>query len=101
MSKLWAHTDCASPTSHGSLRFLFVITSEVDLLGGLPLSFCKPSNSLGRCAFPPWGRKEGTCFRLVPLAPHEMLNLQQCCLWVRLFWPDIPALGGICSHHMP
>lgn len=78
MSKLWVFTDCVSPTSHGSLRYFSVITSKGDLLSGFPLSFCRPSDSLGKCAFLPWGGKEGTCFRLVPLAPHEVVNLQQC-----------------------
>lgn len=38
MSKLWVSRDCASLTSHGSVRYFSFITSKGDMLGGFPLS---------------------------------------------------------------
>lgn len=100
MSKLWVFTDCASPTSSCSLRYFSVITSKGDLLVGFLLSFCKPLHSLGKCAFLPWGGKEGTCFRLVPLAPHGVANESPGN--ALLAWHSCPSAPiETCSYHTP
>lgn len=107
MSKLWVSIDWASPTSHGSLRYFSVITPKVDFLGGFPLSFCKPSNSLRKCAFPPWGREGRNMLQTGPFSTSwsgespgspAVLPLDRAFL----AWHSCPAVPrGNWSYHMP